>query len=184
MPKTSPKRLASIRQYRITHAEKVKAIQAAYYAAHAEFARQEAIAWYYKNREKVLAQKKAYRLKKLEEDPDFNRKKYAKYAEKNRARAKAYAKAHPEYRLSFEAKQRAAIRAPGAEKVSIAVLYIRDNKTCTLCHTHVKRSEWSIDHIIPLAKGGTHTYRNTALAHKLCNSRKRDKVVTQQLPMF
>ena len=34
----------------------------------------------------------------------------------------------------------------------------------------------SIDHIIPLAKGGSHTWGNVQLAHIICNSSKRDLV--------
>lgn len=35
----------------------------------------------------------------------------------------------------------------------------------------------SIDHIIPVAKGGTHTWDNVQLAHRYCNSTKRDESV-------
>lgn len=35
----------------------------------------------------------------------------------------------------------------------------------------------SIDHIIPLAKGGTHSWRNVQLAHRLCNSIKSDDLL-------
>lgn len=39
----------------------------------------------------------------------------------------------------------------------------------------------SIDHVIPLAKGGSHTWKNVRLAHKKCNSLKRDKIITEEL---
>lgn len=32
----------------------------------------------------------------------------------------------------------------------------------------------TIDHVIPIARGGTHTWENVRLAHRICNSRKRD----------
>ena len=35
----------------------------------------------------------------------------------------------------------------------------------------------SIDHVYPLSKGGNHTWGNVKLAHRYCNSLKRDKVV-------
>ena len=35
----------------------------------------------------------------------------------------------------------------------------------------------SIDHIIPLAKGGAHQWDNVQVAHRICNSVKRDKIV-------
>lgn len=38
----------------------------------------------------------------------------------------------------------------------------------------------SIDHIIPLAKGGTHTWNNVQLVHRHCNSIKCDKIIEQE----
>jgi 5-methylcytosine-specific restriction endonuclease McrA len=199
MAKQSPAQLVSGRLYKITHAEEIETWRKAYYAehrvhilehakaygaAHAEEKRAKALAYHWAHREERLAYKKAYRAKNRERLLAEGRKRYADNPEKMRAQTKAYKLAHPDKGLSYESMRRAAKQAPGAEKVDVAVLYVRDNKTCTLCHTHVKRSEWSIDHIIPLKHGGQHTYRNTALAHKLCNIRKRDGVVTQQLPMF
>ena len=41
---------------------------------------------------------------------------------------------------------------------------------------HIKRMYPTIDHIIPLSKGGTHTWDNVQLAHMSCNAGKCDKV--------
>lgn len=35
---------------------------------------------------------------------------------------------------------------------------------------------FTLDHVVPLARGGEHSYRNVKLAHPLCNSRKGAKV--------
>ena len=34
----------------------------------------------------------------------------------------------------------------------------------------------SLDHIIPMAKGGSHTWDNVQIAHRRCNSLKGDKL--------
>jgi 5-methylcytosine-specific restriction endonuclease McrA len=41
----------------------------------------------------------------------------------------------------------------------------------------------SLDHILPLARGGAHDHSNLQLAHRICNSRKSDKG-TDQLLLF
>lgn len=41
---------------------------------------------------------------------------------------------------------------------------------------HIKRLYPTIDHIIPLSKGGSHTWDNVQLAHMSCNAGKCDKV--------
>lgn len=38
----------------------------------------------------------------------------------------------------------------------------------------------SIDHIIPIAKGGTHTWNNVQLAHRKCNTIKRDGFIEEE----
>lgn len=42
--------------------------------------------------------------------------------------------------------------------------------------THIAGNSYpSIDHVFPLSKGGTDTWDNVKLAHRICNSHKRDK---------
>jgi 5-methylcytosine-specific restriction endonuclease McrA len=55
----------------------------------------------------------------------------------------------------------------------------RDGPSCALCGNFVDIStterRWrpSVDHVIPLSKGGAHTLDNLQLAHYRCNSSKR-----------
>lgn len=49
----------------------------------------------------------------------------------------------------------------------------RDGWVCGICSEHVSPDEmWSIDHIVPLARGGSHSYENVQLAHFDCNTKK------------
>ena len=74
------------------------------------------------------------------------------------------------------------------EEISIAVLYDRDRGRCGICgkkvdtrlvFPHPKSS--TIDHIMPVSKGGEHRYSNVQLAHLTCNSRKGNRADGQQL---
>lgn len=65
----------------------------------------------------------------------------------------------------------------------------RDHGICQICglyvdktdidRGHIKRMYPTVDHIIPLSKGGTHTWDNVQLAHMMCNAGKCDKANTR-----
>ena len=49
---------------------------------------------------------------------------------------------------------------------------------CQLCFKPVtSQKEFSIDHIIPLSKGGSNLKENIQLAHKACNERKGNSII-------
>lgn len=65
------------------------------------------------------------------------------------------------------------------EQVDILKIYERDNFQCGLCGKKVDLSlpypdklSASLDHVIPLSKGGTHTEKNVQLSHLHCNLSK------------
>lgn len=76
---------------------------------------------------------------------------------------------------------------PVERGVTLPKLYKRDNGICQICGmVCVYSDDWlsdlypSMDHIIPLnndpEKRGGHTWKNVQLAHRICNSNKRDYV--------
>jgi endogenous inhibitor of DNA gyrase (YacG/DUF329 family) len=73
-------------------------------------------------------------------------------------------------------------------KVHRQEIFKRDNFTCQICHKKINLKykfphplSATIDHIIPLAKGGTHEPKNCQTAHMICNSNKRDLLQGQLL---
>lgn len=65
-------------------------------------------------------------------------------------------------------------RATGAaiEPIALGVVAVRDGWRCAICRGEVTRANWSLDHVVPISKGGPHTYENVVLAHRSCNSRR------------
>lgn len=73
--------------------------------------------------------------------------------------------------------------------ITLEKLIKRDNNICYICNKECNILDYtyqgdyfiagnyypSIDHVIPIAKGGTHTWNNVRLAHRVCNSIKNDK---------
>lgn len=65
-------------------------------------------------------------------------------------------------------------------------VFARDGFKCQICNKKLAMDKKaphpdspSIDHIVPLAKGGTHTWANVQAAHFLCNSKKSDQGYAQ-----
>jgi 5-methylcytosine-specific restriction endonuclease McrA len=61
--------------------------------------------------------------------------------------------------------------------VDRGVLYEIDRGLCGICGEPVERdSSWHVDHIVPLSKGGEHSYLNCQVSHGPCNQRKNAKL--------
>lgn len=67
--------------------------------------------------------------------------------------------------------------------ISLTRLYMRDMGVCVLCGRYIdfdcdsnSAHYPSIDHIIPLSKGGLHSWDNVQLACRECNTRKSNKI--------
>lgn len=71
--------------------------------------------------------------------------------------------------------------------VTSVKIFARDQYRCKICGLmcNTEDNTWNrsfgpfsptVDHIIPLVKGGTHTWDNVQCAHAICNSDKRDLI--------
>lgn len=67
------------------------------------------------------------------------------------------------------------------EYVDRLVVYERDKGICHICGEPIADQKWEIDHKIPLARRGEHSYDNVGLAHLTCNRRKSARLRTDLL---
>jgi len=58
------------------------------------------------------------------------------------------------------------------EVVDRDIVFSRSEGRCGICGLELLRSDFTVDHVVPLARGGEHSYANTQASHKKCNSRK------------
>ena len=88
-----------------------------------------------------------------------------------------------------KARRRALERGATVETVKPFVVFDRDRWRCQLCgiktpksmRNTIKDNAPELDHIIPLSKGGAHSYLNTQCACRKCNGLKSSKPLGQML---
>lgn len=74
------------------------------------------------------------------------------------------------------------MQAPTVEKVDRAAIIARDKSTCYLCEVLLTPGwELTLDHLIPLVRGGDHTAANLRVCCRPCNSKKRHLTITEYL---
>lgn len=80
--------------------------------------------------------------------------------------------------------RRAALLSAEAEPISVAGVVDRYGTDCSICGNAIDMDlvrpnlmSFSIDHVVSLARGGSHTYANVAPAHLLCNMQKGDRAL-------
>lgn len=89
---------------------------------------------------------------------------------------------HPIKVRAARSRRRALIRSTSIGAVDLDLLWVRQCAVCALCNQRIDHSlAWpepmsrSVDHIVPLSKGGTHEQANLAWTHLVCNLKKGAK---------
>ena len=49
--------------------------------------------------------------------------------------------------------------------------------TCVYCFTPIVFGNDTLDHVIPISKGGNHSFNNLVIACKICNCIKKDRLI-------
>lgn len=181
--------------YRIANKEKLKIAKAAYRLAtkllNPNKAKEYHVAWVTNNRDKMRAYKTAW--KKANQDKvktaddayrAANRNKerarsvayYAKNTEKAKASNAAWKAANPEARRIQVQNYRAKKRTNGGilSKGLAAKLFKLQNGKCPCCHQTLG-DNYQLDHIVPIALGGSNTDDNIQLLRSICNLQKNAK---------
>ena len=68
------------------------------------------------------------------------------------------------------------MKTKSSVRFSRSNVYLRDNGQCQYCGVAVSRSESTLDHVLPVSKGGKSVWENCTTACAPCNASKSDKV--------
>jgi len=152
------KLLAQSAEWAKNNKKKLKEYHSAYHAEHKEIRNARVRKWHYNNKDRVKARSikyhKTYRpsAATLEKAKDWK----AKNLEKMRM---------------YVVRRRANKRS-SSEHYTVEQMKALRSKIKNLCANCLKKKDLSIDHIVPLARGGSNAIRNIQFLCHSCNSRK------------
>jgi len=146
--------------------------------------------WRKTNRKQYADYQQAYREANLDNRRAWHKthsKQHAIYSQKYRKAHRkqiadydqTWCKANPDKKRSNDQRYRAKKRGVDLKKFSNIEIFERDGWMCGICGQKINRKlKWphprskSLDHIVPLSRGGAHIPQNVQAAHLRCNLSK------------
>lgn len=146
---------------RMKNVAQEKARRAEYYVKNADRLNASNRRWNVENQEKVAARKAKYRM----ENADHEKERAAKWQ-----------KAHPENYRAAGHRRRVLKQMVGGSfsAADIRTMMKHQKGKCAVCRANISKS-YHIDHIMPLALGGSNGTNNIQLLCPFCNMSKHDK---------
>ena len=172
------------KEWRLANAEHLKAYRKAWRLANAEAVKA------YKRANRLATYVPKPRRRVSPEQAEETKRRYAeRNCEKVRARVKAWKIANRDRARANSRKnaQTRHARLMGAlvEVVDPLVVFRTAKGVCGICKMRVRSDQkWHLDHILPLSKGGVHSYDNVQVAHSHCNVRKHASIPRGQLKLW
>lgn len=176
-------------EYKAEYEERQRRHKRRYQERHPERCREAHNRYAAANREKINTGQRE-RRRKLMADPEYR----ARHSERRRAQRlervqdserreqlrerqrEAYAN-EPSKRLGYNAKRKARKLGVEHEPYSWSEIVERDESTCYLCGDFTDAP--TLDHVIPVSRGGADAEWNLRVACGPCNSRKKDRLLSE-----
>ena len=183
--------------------EKYRAKSREYARQHPEEHRARYERWAEANQERRLAYYREYnethreerrtldRVRHAKETPEFRahwyrrrvvyfRRYVAEHADRMAHNSREWRRRKPWMHAETQARRRACkFNAPRVEVIRRLALIERDKWTCYLCQCICTVENVTLDHIVPLVRGGSHTADNLRVACRSCNARKGTKLLDE-----
>ncbi len=169
---------AQSKAYRKTHKAQAAATMRRWRRAHKGYYARYQKYWWKTNQTRKAAYNKAYQEKHRVEIAAYRKCYRAANSDRMRTNKKRWQRANPDkvkamnYRANL--RRRARIAHVPFERVDREVIFQADAYHCVYCGSTEKLT---IDHIVPLAKGGAHIEENLVIACRSCNGSKGTKTL-------
>lgn len=164
------------RQHRVENRAAISAKRKAAYAANPDAQRARSRAWYEQNRERGRESRRAYNLKHRERQREKAAAWYRDNKERHMELTRSWRAANPHKRRDLEQSRRARAGSYFVEHVDRLIVYEAFGGLCGICGDAVDRERFDIDHVVPISRGGEHSYANVQPAHPRCNQSKKNRL--------
>jgi 5-methylcytosine-specific restriction endonuclease McrA len=167
--------------YRL-HRDRIDERRKRYNQTHSETLRAKRRKYREQNKAKLSKLNKAYRDTHRDELNAYLRKYRIESCERLREHDRTRNKTSKRRALFSEKAFRRRAQKQGApfiERCDRAKIIARDDSTCYLCGVHLRVSDVTLDHVIPLIRGGEHTMENLRVACARCNSKKGSRLLSE-----
>lgn len=165
------------RQYHLRNRDRVRARNKAWGEANAERVREAGRRWYLENRERRKQTADAWRKRNAERVNEKVRAWQAQNRAKVREIQRNWAARHPDKLADKRARRQLALA--DADPVVVGHIAFLYTQPCGYCGA---TENITIDHVVPLVRGGTHTVENLVAACGWCNSSKGGKLLGEWDP--
>lgn len=157
--------LAYYRQYHLENRDERLAYNRRYYQENIEEERERGRQFYWENRTEILEKSREQYWEHRDERLAYNRQWQRDNPEKCRKRTRR------------RRAQKAKVTIGEVDEAAVYELY---NSHCVYCGS---TENLTLDHVVPISKGGAHHQENLVISCGSCNSSKRDKPLEEWLQM-
>lgn len=157
------------KEYRQANPEKLKARNDRYKRLYPERVRAHQNSWRERNREH-------YNKLSRERARGKPRKEYVRNPEKAKQYRDNYKKNNPGYDRKHNQLRKMRLRSITSYEITSREIEALLRKPCAYCG-HI--GEITLDHVIPISRGGNHGIGNLLPACRICNSSKRERFITE-----
>lgn len=127
-------------------------------------------------KECTKAQGRIYYKRNAERLSMRGRQHFHAHSERWRAYRKRWNAAHKDEVAQANHARRAVQNGVMTDRVMLSEVYEKFGGICGICGKPVSRQKATLDHMIPLSRGGPHVMDNAQPAHRLCNYKKGNRL--------
>lgn len=110
---------------------------------------------------------------------DYHRIYDSLFRKQRNARVAKWARENRERKAQIQRERNRRVWRATIAKIDRDAVIARDNSMCYLCGMMLERADVTLDHVVPLSRGGDHAESNLRVCCRRCNSRKGTRLLSE-----